>query len=158
MPSYSHVFPADLLPEPLRQDVEASRAGAKAFIGASQAAQKKYYDSRRSPAVKYDKGDVVVVKRLPVHTGESTKLQAKFRGPMVIEEILPSDTYKISNLLRGKKRYETTAHADQLKLYRNHDDSENAAEVSDDQSSCSSVEPVTPRPKRQCKPPDRYGW
>lgn len=84
-------------------------------------AQKKYvyqYDRKRCPhTIRYSVGDVVVVSRLPQHTGVPTKLQPRYRGPMVITEVLPKDTYRIGHLV-GDRSYTVTAHCSQLKLYK----------------------------------------
>ena len=46
-----------------------------------------YYDRKRRPHfVRFAIGDIVVVSRLPVHTGQPVKFQPKFRGPMIITE------------------------------------------------------------------------
>mgnify|MGYP000327162823 CR=1 FL=1 len=58
----------------------------------------------------------MVVRRLPVPTGMQVKLQAKFRGPLVITRVLPNDTYQVS--LLGNESYTTTAHCSQLKLFK----------------------------------------
>ena len=66
-------------------------------------------------------------------TGESTKLQTRYKGPYVITEVWPSDTYKIQYLAaKGESKRPTTAHVSQLKIWRgrpndsdNDDESEN---------------------------------
>ncbi|KAF8777750.1 Retrovirus-related Pol polyprotein like [Argiope bruennichi] len=75
-------------------------------------------------AQNYNIGDVVVVRRLPEQTLlPNSKTQAKYRGPLTIIKVLPSDTYQVTNLRtigQGRKRqpnYTTTAHASQLKLF-----------------------------------------
>lgn len=81
-----------------------------------------------------------MVRRMPEQIGESTKAQSKYRGPMVLTEILPSDVYRIANLRsQGQQRskrlgYETTAHAAQLKLFHliNQDDNEEEMDVVDE--------------------------
>ncbi|GBM67083.1 hypothetical protein AVEN_197023-1 [Araneus ventricosus] len=71
---------------------------------------------------------------------------------MVVTEILPSDTYRISQLEPSNGRlYATTAHVSQLKAWRiwNEDD--------DDSSENSDDEPEVQRPKRTVRKPERYG-
>ncbi|GBM49277.1 hypothetical protein AVEN_137351-1 [Araneus ventricosus] len=75
--------------------------------------------------------------------GESTKTQPRYRGPMVVIEILPSDTFRISQLEPSNGRlYATTAPVSQLKAWRswNEDD--------DDSSENSGDEPGMQGPKR----------
>lgn len=90
-----------------------------------------YYDQKRKPHyIRYSVGDIVVVSRLPIHTGQSTKLQPKFRGPMVITEVLPNDSYRLLQL--GSKNYGCTAHCSQLRWYRVHgDDGDNVIPLDD---------------------------
>ncbi|GBM15113.1 hypothetical protein AVEN_242159-1 [Araneus ventricosus] len=102
-----------------------------------------YYDKKKSGKLSFRKGEIVAVRRNPKATGESTKTQPRYRGPMVVTEILPSDTYRISQLEPSNDRpYPTIAHVSQLKAWKcwNEDD-ENSSTNSDD-------EPEMQRPKR----------
>ncbi|GBN48550.1 hypothetical protein AVEN_233100-1 [Araneus ventricosus] len=63
-----------------------------------------YYDKNKSGKVSLRKGDIVAVRRKPNTTGESTKTQSRYRGPMVVTEVCPSDTYRISQLEPRKGR------------------------------------------------------
>ncbi|GBL88211.1 hypothetical protein AVEN_117795-1 [Araneus ventricosus] len=75
-----------------------------------------YYDKNKSGKVSLRKGDIVAVRRKPNTTGESTKSQPRYRGPMVVTEVRPSDTYRISQLEPRKGRpYATIVHVSQLK-------------------------------------------
>ena len=69
----------------------------------------------------------------PIATGESTKLQPKSRGPLVIIEVLPSDTYRVANLKNDSKgrRYTSTAHATQLRIWKPQIDRDDENEVFD---------------------------
>jgi len=60
------------------------------------------------------------MKTVPSATGESTKLQTKYRGPLVVVRKLPSDTYLVTDLNDESKgrRYASTAHASQLKIWK----------------------------------------
>ncbi|GBL99175.1 hypothetical protein AVEN_140647-1 [Araneus ventricosus] len=84
-----------------------------------------YYDKNKSVKVSLRKGDIVAVRRKPNTTGESTKTQPRYKGPMVVTEIRPSDTYRISQLEpRNGRTYATIIHISQLKAWRswNEDD------------------------------------
>ncbi|GBL71565.1 hypothetical protein AVEN_68642-1 [Araneus ventricosus] len=84
-----------------------------------------YYDRKKSGKVSLRKGDIVAVRRNSNTTGESTKTQPRYRGPMVVTEILPSDTYRISQPEPSNGRpYATIAHVSQFKAWRswNEDD------------------------------------
>jgi len=84
---------------------------------------KAYFDKKKSGTLSFTEGEIVVVRRNPKATGESTKTQARYRGPMVVTEVLPSDTYKISQLETSNGRlYATTAHVSQLKNWKGFDE------------------------------------
>lgn len=89
-----------------------------------EAEQKKYknrHDKHKLPGPKYELGDVVYMKVNKVMTGESTKLQRRYRGPLIVTKILPADTYEVTDLMdHGGRPYLTTAHVSQLKLWKNH--------------------------------------
>ncbi|GBM23648.1 hypothetical protein AVEN_117397-1 [Araneus ventricosus] len=71
---------------------------------------------------------------------------------MVVTGILPSDTYRISQLEPSNGRlYATTAHVRQLKAWKSwKEDDDDSSENSDD-------EPEMQRPKRTIRKPVRYG-
>ena len=100
-------------PQSLREEVRTAILRAQEDYAAQ-------YDKHRKPhVVRYSVGDIVVVKRLPVATGEPTKLQPKYRGPHVITSVLPNDTYQITQLVsHTSKAHVTTAHCSQLKLFK----------------------------------------
>ncbi|GBM16493.1 hypothetical protein AVEN_148883-1 [Araneus ventricosus] len=79
-------------------------------------------------------------------------MQPRYRGPMVVTEILLSDTYRISQLEPSNGRpYATTAHISQLKAWRSwNEDNDDSSENSDD-------EPGMQRPKGIGRKPVRYG-
>ncbi|GBN38178.1 hypothetical protein AVEN_195508-1 [Araneus ventricosus] len=55
-----------------------------------------YYDKNKSGKVSLRKGNIVAVRRKPNTTSESTKPQPRYRGPMVVTQVRPSDKYRIS--------------------------------------------------------------
>lgn len=85
-----------------------------------QQKMKEYADKKRCNYEEYLSGDIVFIKRPIESTGSSTKLQPKYRGPMVINEALAHDTYKIVQLKHATtgRTYAATAHASQLKPWR----------------------------------------
>lgn len=79
---------------------------------------KTAYDKHRHNQTQYVVGEVVAMTRAPVTTGMSTKLQERYRGPLVIE-VLPNDVYRVSHLAEdGARHYATTAHVSQLKSWK----------------------------------------
>lgn len=121
------------LPEEIRYEI-------KDKVQREQLEAKKRYDKNRLKNVKYNVGDIIVVKASKLVTGESKKLQSRNKGPLVITKVLPADTYGIQSLTakRNSKRT-TTAHVSQIKIWRGFesesddesvDDSENEIEMS----------------------------
>lgn len=110
------------LPEVIQEEVRDS-------ILREQEKYKKRYDKNRFKNVKYELGDIVFVKRNPTATGQSTKLQAVYGGPMVIVGILPGDTYRIKKLNESRDRgFVTTAHVSQLKIWKRSEDRQSESE------------------------------
>lgn len=69
--------------------------------------------------MKFKVGEVVFLRRPAIHTGEPTKLQPKFRGPLIINKVLPNDVYQVADVtVKEGRQYITTAHASHLKVYR----------------------------------------
>ncbi|GBN96800.1 hypothetical protein AVEN_123935-1 [Araneus ventricosus] len=108
-----------------------------------------YYDKKKSGKVSLRKGDIMTIRRTSNTTCESTKTQPRYRGPMVVTEIPPSDTYRISQLKPSNGRpYATTAHVSQLKAWRSwNEDDDDSIENSDDG-------PEMQRPKRTVRKPE----
>ncbi|GBM11043.1 hypothetical protein AVEN_259739-1 [Araneus ventricosus] len=75
-----------------------------------------YCDKEKSDKLSLRKGEIVAIRRNPKTTGESIKTKPRYRGSMVVTEILPSDTYRISQLEpRNGPLFATTVHVSQLK-------------------------------------------
>ncbi|KAK9700935.1 hypothetical protein QE152_g30923 [Popillia japonica] len=75
--------------------------------------------------VEYVVGEIVFMKAATTATGESTKLQRKCRGPLAITKVLPEDTYGVADLRDDLgKRYITTAHVSQLKVWKTNTEDE----------------------------------
>ncbi|GBO33121.1 hypothetical protein AVEN_40274-1 [Araneus ventricosus] len=111
-----------------------------------------YCDKKKSDKLSFRKGEIVAVRRNPKATGESTKTQPRYRGPMVVTGILPSGTYRISQLEPSNGRlYATTALISQLEAWRSwNEDDDDSSENSDD-------DPELQRPKRTVCKLMRYG-
>lgn len=76
-------------------------------IAEKQAQWKERHDQHRKSQT-LSIGEIVY---LPVSTGTSTKLQPKYRGPMIVTTVCAGDTYKIADLYHEVKQlYATTAH------------------------------------------------
>ncbi|CAI6347504.1 unnamed protein product [Macrosiphum euphorbiae] len=98
---------------------EGLRIGAHQAMEVSKRKMKIAYDARWHDNTHYQVGEVVVMKRAPNSTGESTKLQNRYRGPLVVSEVLPGDVYRVTDLYSGRpSRFATTAHVAQLKSWK----------------------------------------
>ena len=100
------------LPKDLQEEVRVR-------VEEAQRRSKTRYD-RGHREVIYNVGDIVYMKNALVATGESNKLQRRFRGPLVIAEVFQGDTYRVVELdsSNSSRRYASTAHASQLKLWK----------------------------------------
>lgn len=153
-------------------------------------AQREYklrYDGKHYKNAKFEIGDIVFVRVNPISTGESTKLQAKYKGPMIVKSVYPSDSYEIENLSGSRKtRHPVTAHVSQLRIWRGRDvasgdieledepssDEEEEHRESNDAESCTEIvisvikeqldrnikETASSRPKRITQKPKRLGY
>ncbi|CAI6355847.1 unnamed protein product [Macrosiphum euphorbiae] len=83
---------------------EGLRIGVHQAMEVSKRKMKIAYDARRHDNTHYQVREVVVMKRAPNSTGESTKLQNRYRGPLVVSEVLPGDVYRVTDLYSGSCR------------------------------------------------------
>jgi len=98
---------------------EDLRTQTRTVLEDSKKRMKTAYDARRHDNIHYQVGEVVVMKRAPNSTGVSTKLQDRYRGPLVVTEVLPGDVYRVCELYNDRpSRFATTAHVAQLKSWR----------------------------------------
>lgn len=114
------------MPEKLWQEAREQMERSKLKI-------KSAFDKHRHDNTSYSVGEVVVMKRCPTVTGEFTKLQERYRGPLVVTEKLPGDVYRVVELNENKRsRFATTAHVIQLKSWKLHDQEDDEAEVDEE--------------------------
>ncbi|KAL4122535.1 hypothetical protein QTP88_014844 [Uroleucon formosanum] len=80
---------------------------------------KEDYDLHRHDNTKYVVGEIIVMTTVPSYTGQSSKLQNKYKGPLTITELLPGDVYRVAQQQEDQKRLlKTTTHVSQLKSWR----------------------------------------
>lgn len=104
---------------------------ARERIQKNQQAMKRRYDAKRLKNFEFANGDLVFMRTAKENTGESTKLQRKFRGPLTIVEKLPGDTYRVTDVDSHQgRRYASTAHASQLRVWLPHRDDDEYSEGS----------------------------
>lgn len=100
------------------EDVSERREDAKANIESAQQQWKQRYDLRRRSPTVYQVDDMVVVEREPVATGESRKLDPKYKGPYLVAKVLPHDRYVVCDVpgvQRTQKPLNTVYSADKMK-------------------------------------------
>ncbi|CAI6366244.1 unnamed protein product [Macrosiphum euphorbiae] len=120
--------------------------------------RKAAYDSHRHDNTHYAVGEVVVMRRDPNSTGESTKLQDKYRGSLVVTEVLSSDVYRVAELDASKKsRLATTAHVSQLKSWRLPVDDDAEGELEEPERGQSETEDQNPADPQIPEVPETVG-
>lgn len=101
---------------PAWQDPKEMRERVRQHLIEEQEKLKTAYDRRHFRARLYDVGEIVFMRKATEPTGKPTKAQPKYRGPLVVTQVLPSDTYRVTELDKTKaSRFATTAHVSQLK-------------------------------------------
>jgi len=78
-----------LCPSELRKDANNEIVKSKINF-------KTAYDKHRHNQTQYVVGEVVVMTQAPVTTGVSAEIQERYRGPLVVTEVLPNDVYRVS--------------------------------------------------------------
>ncbi|KAK8779522.1 hypothetical protein V5799_019136, partial [Amblyomma americanum] len=120
---------------------EQLQAEVRTRILDSQAKYKKRFDMRHCSGDTLKAGDVVVMRCAPEHTGEPTKTQPRYKGPLVVTEVKPNDTYGVAALKGTRSRhYATTAHISSLKTWStSNKDVEDFEEPSDESEGASDA-------------------
>lgn len=113
------------------------------------------YDKKHSRPIVYRKGDIVYIKRPPEATGESTKLQPKYRGPLIVTQGLPNDVYSVSALRAEEGRqYATKVHVSQMKSYHlpdsdSEEDDKQSDTTSEQQGVAGEADPDRPQEEEE---------
>jgi transposase InsO family protein len=79
----------------------------------------KQFDSKRKRPNIYEPGDLVLIKSEAVSTGESRKLEPKYRGPYEIVKVLDNDRYLVQDIegeQQSARIYKGIISVDRLKL------------------------------------------
>lgn len=111
------------------QKPEDIREEARNRMITIQEKYKKHYDKKKY-FENYEVGDIVVMKRVTENTGEPTKTQPKYRGPLVIIKKIGKDIYKVESLDKADRSrvFCTNAHVSHLKRYQNSIEDDNSGE------------------------------
>ncbi|UYV73134.1 hypothetical protein LAZ67_10001919 [Cordylochernes scorpioides] len=134
---------------------ERIQESVRTQIENKQEIMKTYYDKKKCRTLQFEVGEIVVMRHVPKMTGEPTKAQPKYRGPLIITEVLPSDTYRVTQLSErtGGRFYTTTAHISQLKSWHSEED-DSATEESPDEES-EEEDTLRRNPRRSCNKSDK---
>lgn len=123
-------------PMETRKDPKEIQKEVRECILKKQEKMKNYYDKRHFGGVSFDRGEIVVMI-IPPSQGEASKLQPKYRGPLIMTEVLPGYTYRVINLGNKGRSFITTAHVSQLKTWckeKEETDKNDQSENDEDQS------------------------
>ncbi|XP_071052109.1 uncharacterized protein [Onthophagus taurus] len=104
-------------------------------IEITQQKQKERFDKKCVIPRQYKEGDIVLIKREPIATGESRKLQPLFKGPYVIVETLGQDQYVLSDIEgaeRTQRPFKSVYSADRMKPWCQLSEIEENATIGDD--------------------------
>ncbi|KAF4525386.1 hypothetical protein B566_EDAN013237 [Ephemera danica] len=142
------------------QDPAELQKVARDNVLQSQASMKVKFDQHHSQAPKLVLGQLVFLRRPPDHTGEPTKTQLKYRGPLVITKVLPGDAYQVTSLVptKGSKFFTTNSHIISLKPWGTPESDDLDAETDFDLDESEDVEVHdTPLPCEQKVTSDEAG-
>lgn len=81
---------------------------------------KQRFDRRHKSPTKYEEQDLVLVEHIPPATGQSRKLEPRYKGPYVIKKVLGCDRYLVgdlSDIQRTQKPFESVFTSEKLKLW-----------------------------------------
>lgn len=81
-----------------RAKLEEKRNQAAINIENERAKWKKRFDQRHQQPKVYAEQDLVVIENEPASTGDSRKLEPKFRGPYIVRKVLGNDRYLLEDI------------------------------------------------------------
>lgn len=117
-PSITDGVLSHVVTEQRYEDVNSLQQQIRQRILAEHKLWTEKHASSHGKPVQYTVGEVVFLKRGTTSTGDSTKLQPRYRGPLVITEVLPHDAYRVVAIRnQDNRQYATTAHVTNLKGY-----------------------------------------
>ena len=97
----------------LHDNTRVAREEAKENIESQQRKSKDRYD-QKATNIKFDVGDLVMIKNGVKRAGKAKKLQPKFTGPFKLVEKLSEVTFRVKN--RGDKKG-TVIHVNRMKKF-----------------------------------------
>lgn len=122
---------AKQLDEALRHDFcekrQEQRSLAKANITKIQEENKKSYNRKRKPAIKYKVGDLVAIQR--TQFGRGLKLCPKFLGPYQVTQVKRNDRYGVQKIGQHEGANVTSSSADLMKPWISYEDESSSSEA-----------------------------
>lgn len=109
---------------------------AAKIFEAKSAWKRRYDDQHRAPK-HYSVGDIVLVEHIPAATGDSRKLEPRYRGPYVVDRVLNNDRYlicDIDKMQRNQRRFESVFSSEKMKMWCSMGPPDEAADDSDSES------------------------
>jgi len=85
-----------------KESVIDNRNQALVNIASERAKWKQRFDTKHANPSIYSTDNLVVVANEPAATGESRKLEPRYRGPFIVVKVLGNDRYVIED---GNRRY-----------------------------------------------------
>ncbi|KAK2577955.1 hypothetical protein KPH14_000794, partial [Odynerus spinipes] len=100
-------------------DTVDERKPVSELLEENRVKQKEYFDKRRKSPYLYEKGDIVMVRSEPQATGQSKKLEVKYKGPYEIVKSLGNDRYLVQDIegeQQSNRLYKAIVAVDKIKL------------------------------------------
>ncbi|KPU74857.1 uncharacterized protein Dana_GF26348 [Drosophila ananassae] len=99
-------------------ELDTLRADAATRVNDKRAAAKKRYDAKHAKPTQYKLGDIVLVENEPISTGTSRKLEPRYKGPFIVNKVLPNDRYLVEDIpqaQRKQRHYKSVYASDKMK-------------------------------------------
>jgi len=99
-------------------ELQQLREEAAARVNDHRAEAKQRYDAKHSKPTVYETGDLILVENEPFSTGNSRKLEPRYKGPFIVSKVLPHDRYlveDIPNAQRTQRHYKSVYASDKMK-------------------------------------------
>lgn len=113
-------FLAAIIPDSDETSIADKRATALEKLQQQREKWKKRFDSKHKTPTEYKVDDLVVISNDLQSTGDSRKLDARYRGPYVVSKVLGKDRYLIEDvngMQRKQKKFCSVYSADKMKLW-----------------------------------------
>ncbi|XP_050072609.1 uncharacterized protein LOC126560694 [Anopheles maculipalpis] len=107
-----------------QRDLTFIRSKAHENIIQSQIINEEQFAKKHRPAVKFQLGDLVMIRNLDTSVNVNKKLIARFKGPYVVHKCLPNDRYVIRDIDGAQQTqipYDGVLESDKLRKWMSQD-------------------------------------